>query len=98
MNGRGHCEIALVLVMLLAACAPKGNDAPAAGTAAGADSVSAQDHLRADSAGTKAADGVTVSTSSKVVQKADSIIGRDSAFGPKFEVDASGKTTPIKRP
>ncbi|MHB1296984.1 MAG: hypothetical protein ACYC0B_00525 [Gemmatimonadaceae bacterium] len=28
----------------------------------------------------------------------DSIIGRDSAFGPRFRIDSTGRITPIKKP
>lgn len=28
----------------------------------------------------------------------DSILGRDSAFGPRFRIDSAGRITPIKRP
>jgi len=28
----------------------------------------------------------------------DSILGRDSAFGPRFRIDSTGRITPIKRP
>lgn len=30
--------------------------------------------------------------------KSDSIIGRDSAFGPKYTIDANGKLVPIRKP
>ena len=32
------------------------------------------------------------------VVRRDSIIGRDSAFGPRYRIDSTGKLVPIRRP
>jgi hypothetical protein len=92
----------LAAALLGAACAPKADDASRApsdstATPAIADSLRA-DSVRADSARASGDTGPTVTTSSKALPKADSIIGRDSAFGPRFTIDAQGKQVPIKRP
>jgi hypothetical protein len=85
--------------LLGAGCGPKAGEGDA--TATPADSTPAG-QVRVDAAGTdptRRADSLpTVTSSSKALHKADSIIGRDSAFGPKFTLDAQGKLTPIKKP
>lgn len=58
-----------------------------------ADSVARADSIaRADTTGTK----MKATLPSKT--KADSIIGRDSAFGPRYTIDKDGKLVEIKRP
>ena len=52
--------------------------------------------------GTTAKDVSVSSTSAAVVGdsvvRRDSIIGRDSAFGPRYRIDSTGKLVPIRRP
>lgn len=92
--------------MIAWACRPALVAALALATACGQarEDSAAVESARPDSGGAPAVGvapantGVKVQTSSKAVQKADSIIGRDSAAGPTFEIDAKGNTTPIKKP
>jgi hypothetical protein len=78
------CHLVIVATLLGAACAPKASDD---GAPEGGASPTAVDSTLP-----------TVTSSSKALYKADSIIGRDSAFGPKFRIDGQGKLTPIKKP
>lgn len=100
----------LLVVIALAACAPKASDTPATA----ADSLATMDSaLAGDTISALPADSgaVTTSTASKAdtaamtmhapvtsKAKADSIIGYDSAFGPKYTIDKDGKLVEIKRP
>lgn len=50
-----------------------------------------------------AATDVSVSSTSAAIRgdsvpRRDSIIGRDSAFGPRYRIDSAGKLVPIRRP
>lgn len=98
---RAMRRLALVMVLLPGACAPTPDDgAPA--DAVRADSVRTDsvrpDTSRADSSRAGRDSQVTVTTSSQALPGGDSVIGRDSAFGPRFKIDEKGKVTPIKRP
>lgn len=84
-----------------AACGPRGSAAgdAAADSSAVADSVAPPDSLaaRADSTATDADSGSTKARApapTSAETKAPTV-GRDSAFGPKFVVDSTGKVTPI---
>ena len=90
-------------VVVLAACGPKG---PQAGqvradstAAAVTDSAMSSDSSRlAPSADSVVPASTTTSTTSKATSTATGVpqyIGRDSAFGPTFTVDSTGKVTPI---
>lgn len=93
-------------VVVLAACGPKG---PQAGqvradstAAAVTDSAMSSDSSRlapsADSVVPASTTTSTTSTTSKATSTATGVpqyIGRDSAFGPTFTVDSTGKVTPI---
>ena len=105
-----HVSGRAVLIMLVAglvggsaACGPRGSAAgdAAADSSAVADSVAPSDSVApradstatdADSASTKAPAPSPAPTSAET--KAPTV-GRDSAFGPKFVVDSTGKVTPI---
>lgn len=94
----------VLVLAVLAACAPKEQEAaPAtadstASPSAFTDSANARDSIgplrTADSTA-----GVTLRDStgseSSVKPAAGAYIGRDSAFGPTFTVDSTGKVTPI---
>ena len=93
-------RLAFLFMAAAAACAPKAEDVPStrADSATVVDSVRAdsvrRDSLRADSVRVR---GDTIPTV-RARSRPDSIIGRDSAFGPTFTIDAKGKVTPIKKP
>lgn len=103
MRALAFCSILAVAV----ACA-SGKDAAESDAGTATDSVSqladsATGRVGADSvAGTAAKDVSVTSTSAAVigdsVVRRDSIIGRDSAFGPRYRVDSTGKLVPIRRP
>lgn len=103
MRALAICSIIAVTV----ACAPD-NEAAEADAGAVTDSVaqradSTAARVDADSvAGTDAKDVSVTSTSAAVigdsVLRRDSIIGRDSAFGPRYRIDSTGKLVPIRRP
>lgn len=100
-----------LVISAVAACGPKGPQAgesradSTASANALADSAHARDStgpvpstdsassLR-DSTATKTTTKTTSKTTSKA-PRAEAYIGRDSAFGPTFTVDSTGKVTPI---
>ncbi len=92
---------AVLGAVLLVACGRKQGGEGAPGSAA-RDSV-ALDSLRADSVRVDstlraAAKAQAPTAMAPNAPRRDSIIGRDSAFGPTQTIDAKGKVTPIKRP
>ena len=94
----------LLLIAIAAACAPKSADegaqAPSADSAAALrliDSLKAvaRDSIAArDSAASKAPTKTPTKTPTNA-PAAGKIIGRDSAFGPTYTVDSTGKVVPI---
>lgn len=99
-------KLALV-ISAVAACGPKGPQAgeSRADSTASANALADSAHAR-DSTGpvpsTDSASSLRDSTATKTTTKttskaprAEAYIGRDSAFGPTFTVDSTGKVTPI---
>lgn len=97
--------VLLAIVVAGGACAPKAEDSSTAKADSTAPASAAADSTVADSAAASApqrSDSLpTVTTQSKVIAppaRQDSIIGRDSAFGPIGTIDSKGKLVPIKKP
>lgn len=102
--------VATLLLGVLGACAPKGDADDGAGTTAesaaatdstglgtagapGADSVSAA--LRSPPVSLRDSASKTAAAAKSTKSKGTDIVGRDSAFGPSFIVDSTGKMVPI---
>lgn len=124
MNRPTVLVLAVIAVVTVAACGPKGQQAgqgTADSTATGnafTDSASARDSigpaLPADSvaaqaggstasmspagAGSSALRDSSTSKSTGKSPRGGAYIGRDSAFGPTYTVDSTGKVTPIVPP
>ena len=90
-----RAAVAVALAIVLSGCGPRGNGA--AGTA---DSTAAAPAAAAaaDSAADSAATDSTADSMPAPPKTADTpapTLGRDSAFGPKYLVDSTGKLIPI---
>lgn len=89
-------RLALALPLVIAACGPRGgaDDASADSTATveTVDSVAVADSTRADSA---SADSTRRPVAPAPGAAKAPIIGRDSAFGPRYLVDSTGKLIPV---
>lgn len=98
------------ILTVAAACAP-GEKAAESGTGTVIDSVPVRGDSTAERMSEDSIAGVAdsavpevsvTSTSAAVigdsVVRRDTIIGRDSAFGPRYRIDSTGKLVPIRRP
>lgn len=95
----------LVIGLASGGCAPSAKDASHAAADSTAAATSAAESTGADttaSTRTRRSDSLlSVTTQSKVIAPhipRDSILGRDSAFGPIGTIDSKGKLVPIKKP
>lgn len=80
-----------------------GADSVAANAGSANPSVPAESGTAPRPATGKAATDISVTSTSAAVTgdsvlRRDSIIGRDSAFGPRYRIDSAGKLVPIRRP
>lgn len=97
----------LFAALVLAACAPKGeasNDGAAADSVAGdpapmvaTDSGAASEVGTTGAAVVDSATAAKVGTGAKAAKAQPGVMGRDSAFGPTFVVDSTGKMIPIEK-
>ncbi|MCE9600900.1 MAG: hypothetical protein K8S21_01635 [Gemmatimonadetes bacterium] len=85
--------VLVLAIVAVAACGPKGQQA---GQGA-ADSTSIGNAFT-DSANARDSIGPAVPADSVAAPAGGAYIGRDSAFGPTFTVDSTGKVTPIVPP
>lgn len=81
-------------IVVLAACAPKGPQ-PGQASADSTAAVVTDSAMVADSGGLAPSTDSTASKSTGAAPRGGQYIGRDSAFGPTFTVDSTGKVTPI---
>ncbi len=92
----------LVPFALFAACSPKGGaaggSADSTATVASESTATVRDSATRDSV--PRTDTTGAKSKATAPTKAGAVIGRDSAFGPKYIVDSTGKLIPIpqKRP